>query len=236
MLDFDGTLSPFTPERDRAYPYPGIKEILEKIIGAGNTRLAVISGRQLSDLENLLGLKNLPEMWGCHGAERFSRNEGYTSIRYPESTRNLLSSIIDWAEKNDLSDNLEIKPFGVAFHWRGFPDARQKEIEKEVESAWKHRLDNSDLELRKFDGGIEVGSRNINKKNAVTSILSRYKNDYTAAYLGDDYTDEDAFNALGGKGLKVLVRKNYRPTAADIILSPPEELLNFLNRWLKAAT
>lgn len=235
MLDYDGTLSPFTTERDRAYPYPGIKEILEIIISAGDTRLAVISGRRLRDLEKLLGLKNPPEMWGCHGAERFSQNEGYTSIRLPDSTRKLLSSIIEWAEKNDLSDNLEIKPFGAAFHWRGLPDERKKRIETEVESAWKHRLKNSELELKEFDGGIEIRNRKISKKNAVTSILSRYKDDYTAAYLGDDYTDEDAFKALGDKGLKVLVRKDHRPTAADIILSPPEELLDFLNRWLRAA-
>lgn len=236
MLDYDGTLSPFTTERDRAYPYPGVKEILEKIIAAGNTRLAVISGRRLIDLEKLLGLKNPPEMWGCHGAECFSQNDGYTSVRYPESTHKLLSSIIEWAEKNDFGDNLEIKPFGTAFHWRGLPDDRQQRIETEVESAWKNRLKNSELELRKFDGGIEVRNRKINKKTAVTSILGQYEDDYTAAYLGDDYTDEDAFNALSNRGLKVLVRKDRRPTAADIILSPPEEILDFLNRWLKATS
>jgi len=32
------------------------------------------------------------------------------------------------------------------------------------------------------------------------------------AYLGDDQTDEDAFEALHGQGLSVLVRSQYRPT------------------------
>ncbi len=234
MLDYDGTLSPFTIDRDNAIPYPGIVEIIDKLISHGGTRLIIISGRPITVLQGLLNLKNQPEMWGCHGAERFSPDEGYAAIQHTESIRKLLSSIIDWAEKNDFGDNLEIKPFSVAFHWRGLHHARQKEIQTEVESAWKNRLNGSDLELRNFDGGIEVRNRKINKESAVTSILSLYEDDYTAAYLGDDYTDEDAFNALGDKGLKVLVRKDYRPTAADIILSPPEELLDFLNRWLVA--
>ncbi len=52
------------------------------------------------------------------------------------------------------------------------------------------------------------------------------------AYLGDDRTDEDAFCALQGRGLNVLVRRERRPTAADLWLEPPEDLLWFLRHWL----
>lgn len=51
------------------------------------------------------------------------------------------------------------------------------------------------------------------------------------AYLGDDLTDEDAFQALDTRGLRVLVRDALRPTAADIWLQPPDELLDFLRSW-----
>jgi trehalose-6-phosphatase len=53
------------------------------------------------------------------------------------------------------------------------------------------------------------------------------------AYLGDDLTDEDAFRALKGKGLSVLVRKESRTTEADCWLKPPDELLDFLKKWHK---
>jgi trehalose 6-phosphate phosphatase len=51
------------------------------------------------------------------------------------------------------------------------------------------------------------------------------------AYLGDDVTDEDAFRAVKGRGLAVLVRAEYRRTAADIWIKPPHELKNFIGRW-----
>jgi trehalose 6-phosphate phosphatase len=236
MLDYDGTLSPFTVDRDNANPYPGIREILDRIIESGKTRLIIISGRQLNALEGLLNLKNKPEMWGCHGAEHYSSKNGYTSIQHPESTRRFLSGIASWAEESHLNESIEIKPFGVAFHWRGLDDRRKNEIETKVEAVWNNKLADYDLELTKFDGGLEIRNRKTGKNNALNTILSVYHDDYAAAYLGDDYTDEDAFNALGDKGLKALVKNESRPTAADIILSPPEELIDFLKRWLNAVS
>jgi len=234
MLDYDGTLSPFTADRDNALPYPEVKSILEEIISPGKTRLIIISGRPIVVLKKLLGLKYLPEMWGAHGADRYSQKEGYSTISYPESTRNFLSLVRKWADENDLNGCLEIKPLGIAFHWRGLADRLKKEIETKVEAKWSSLLAQYDLELKKFDGGIEIRPGQINKGSAVSDIMREYKDDYVAAYLGDDYTDEDAFNALGNKGLKILVRKDHRPTAADIILSPPDELIDFLTRWLKS--
>jgi trehalose-phosphatase len=236
MLDYDGTLSPFTEDRDNALPYPDVKSILEQIISQGDTRLIIISGRPISILKKLLGLKHLPEMWGSHGAERYSQKEGYTSIKYPESTRKLLSSITEWARETGFEDYLEIKPFGLAFHWRGFEDKKKNEIETKVEGTWSDRLAEHNLELKRFDAGIEIRYNKINKGSAVSDTMKEYESDFVAAYLGDDYTDEDAFNALDDKGLKVLIKKYHRPTAADIILSPPEELLDFLTRWLKSTS
>ena len=39
MLDYDGTLAPFTPDRMRAFPYRDIPELISKIMGAANTRV-----------------------------------------------------------------------------------------------------------------------------------------------------------------------------------------------------
>jgi len=59
--------------------------------------------------------------------------------------------------------------------------------------------------------------------------------DAAVAYLGDDLTDEDAFRALAGRGLRALVRAELRPSEADVWIRPPGELLAFLDRWLRAA-
>jgi len=57
------------------------------------------------------------------------------------------------------------------------------------------------------------------------------------AFLGDDLSDESAFRAVqraGRRGLSVLVRREWRDTAAEVWLRPPTELKEFLLRWLQA--
>ena len=85
---------------------------------------------------------------------------------------------------------------------------------------------------RRFDGGVEIRVSNTDKGYAVKSILGASSPDAAVAYLGDDLTDEDAFQALKDRGLRVLVRPQHRPTAADLWLKPPEELGEFLHQWL----
>lgn len=235
MLDYDGTLSPFTVDRNNAAPYPGAIDILEKIISDGGTRLIVISGRPMDDLRRLLNMKNQPEMWGSHGAERYSPEHGYTAYEIPGSTRDALETIRKWSVNKKLESFMENKPLGIAFHWRGLSPEQEKKITDTVEGEWKNRLSEYDLELMSFDGGIEIRHIAINKGSAVDAVIRDYGGDYMAAYMGDDLTDEDAFKALGDSGLKILVRMQRRPTAADIIISPPEELLDFLDRWQRAA-
>jgi trehalose 6-phosphate phosphatase len=62
LLDYDGTLAPFRQERDEAFPYPGIAELLDSIIGCERTRLVIISGRRARDLTGLMHLKRNPEI------------------------------------------------------------------------------------------------------------------------------------------------------------------------------
>jgi len=47
-------------------------------------------------------------------------------------------------------------------------------------------------------------------------------------YLGDDVTDEDAFRALSGLGLGVLVSETARPSAAVYRLRDTAEVHRFL--------
>jgi trehalose 6-phosphate phosphatase len=44
LLDYDGTLAPFTPDRTRAFPYREIPELVSQIM-RHETRVVLISGR-----------------------------------------------------------------------------------------------------------------------------------------------------------------------------------------------
>ena len=86
--------------------------------------------------------------------------------------------------------------------------------------------------LREFDGGLEIRINTIDKGTAVQKIVEGAPKDSAIAYLGDDDTDEDAFKALGDRGISVLVSDRHRETLADLRIEPPEELLDFIRRWV----
>jgi len=81
---------------------------------------------------------------------------------------------------------------------------------------------------------MELKARSANKGDAVRTLLAETNTETVAAYLGDDMTDEDAFRAIAGRGLSVLVRNTYRSTAAEVWLKPPGEVVQFFTEWIHA--
>ncbi|HKK21757.1 MAG TPA: trehalose-phosphatase [candidate division Zixibacteria bacterium] len=232
MLDYDGTLAPFRNEREHAYPYPELIPVLRKLADSTRTRLIIVSGRSVEMLKMLLGMDKLPEVWGCHGLEHLSRNGEYSLKPLDPDTRKGLEEIENWVRSNDLEQYVERKPSGIAFHWRGLPEAEAKQIREKVTGDWTGKIEQFHLAVYEFDGGLELRMHEISKADAVAEILNDSSPGATLAYCGDDFTDEDAFRALGEHGLKVLVRTELRDTEADLWLIPPDELVEFLRRWI----
>src|SRR5260370_40819006 len=69
LLDYDGTLAPFTPDRTRAFPYREVPELVSQIMRQG-TRVILISGPPATGLLFLSGIHPHPDIWGTHGPVR----------------------------------------------------------------------------------------------------------------------------------------------------------------------
>ncbi|RKZ33240.1 trehalose-phosphatase [bacterium] len=236
MLDYDGTLAPFRREKDKAFPYEGIRHILNEIIENGTTRVVIITGRWTQDIIPLLGLENRPEIWGSHGIERLMPNYEPTKpdiMNFDEITMKGLAEIDLWVENNGLTERAEHKPGCIAIHWRGMKPVNITKLKNKITQNLTPVAEKYKLMLSEFDGGMEIRVPGRDKGYAVETLLGEMPNDTASAYLGDDYTDEDAFEAIAGKGLSVLVRKQFRPTNADIWIKPPEQLIQFLQIWNK---
>ncbi len=231
FLDYDGTIAPFKVERDEAVPYPWVPGVLNRILNTGRTRLVIISGREISSIQNLLRLVKPVEIWGCHGREHLLENGMMESEALSKAAKKVLSSAHEWIEVHGLSDNMEEKNGCLALHFRGMKQGRADELERQASKAFNAMLPGSDMELDRFNGGIELRTAGIDKGQAVKKVLAEYDTPPPCAYLGDDLTDEDAFVAIKGKGLAVLVREEIRPTSADVWIRPPEELRAFLEKW-----
>lgn len=237
LLDYDGTLAPFREDRDNAVPYPGVSERLDRIRAVGETRLVLISGRPVADVKRLVALDHPVEIWGTHGWEHLTPDGTYHG---PELSPNLRKLFEDASrvivEDLGAPERCERKPATVAFHVRDLPIDRAEEELKFVRDRWEALLDGEAVSIEPFDGGLELRLTGRDKGVAVESILEDVSPDEPVVYLGDDLTDEDAFEALQGRGLRILVRNEFRETKADLWLVPPDELLSFLDRWIEVRT
>ena len=61
LLDYDGTIAPFSANRHRALPYSTVPELLDCIMSTCHTRVALITGRAAREIPPLLGLNPHPE-------------------------------------------------------------------------------------------------------------------------------------------------------------------------------
>jgi len=235
LLDYDGTLAPFNIARHTSFPYPGIVEALQSLHDARHTRLILVSGRLIKDLLPLIQLKPQPEIWGSHGYERLLPNGEYETEELNPRALQDLADAYTWIEEMGLANRCEKKLASLAIHWRGLPHKDVGIIRAQILQNWSPLVPKTRFRLCEFDGGIELSVTGRNKGYAVKTVLSELGAAATAAYLGDDFTDEDAFKAMNGKGLSVLVREKYRPTSADLWLKPPQELLEFLMHWQDSA-
>ncbi len=234
MLDYDGTLASFRKDPAQAFPYAGISPVLQEIVRIGKTRVVIISGRDAQDIIPLLDIEPPPEVWGLHGLQRI-KPDGSTDLPpLDERTISELAAAEDWLRYQHLQNSAEFKTGSIAVHWRGLPESEAEELRGRVLLGWTPLARHAHLDLLEFDGGVEIRAHKANKGSAVRTILSEMNPGIPAAYLGDDTTDEHAFQAVNGRGLSILVRPVWRPTAAQSWLSPPAEVLDFLARWLKA--
>jgi trehalose 6-phosphate phosphatase len=234
MLDYDGTLAPFQTDRGHAFPYPEIPPLLARIIEKG-TRVVFVSGRPAREVVLLSGIHPHPEIWGSHGMERLKPDGTYHVDELSEDVESRLLQAADLLRAAGFEDRMELKTGGVALHWRGLGADDIRASEQAVKLLWDPIAAQHGMRLLEFDGGIELRDPSKDKGKAVAAILSETGPDAAIAYLGDDHTDEDAFNALNGSGLTVLVRTEYRPTAAEIWLKPPQQLVQFLEDWLEVS-
>jgi trehalose-phosphatase len=111
------------------------------------------------------------------------------------------------------------------------PPVEARRIQALTQDGWTPLAERSGLKLLQFEAGLELRVSHPDKGDAVRTILAALDAKVPIAFLGDDLTDEDAFQVLRGRGLTVLVRDDYRETMAEAWLRPPAELIDFLERW-----
>jgi len=240
-LDYDGTLALFQVDRMAARPLSGILAVLNSIEKQGATRLAIVSGRPLHELEELLGaLSDRLILVGAHGWEGRVPGGNLSQQAPPAEAQNQLKVAYDMALEYgkkrpslwpEILRRVERKNASVAVHLRGMPPETAEEWLASIRSLWSVPA-SPILEISQFNGGIELRTRSRDKGLAVRELLDRFPSTELLVYLGDDVTDEDAFHVLRGLDIGVGIKVgDAGETSADYRLRDVDAVREFLVKW-----
>ncbi len=232
LLDYDGTLAALSVDRRRAFPYPGIRAALVTIaLAARPTAIWIVSGRTVADLARLIRLDHFVDLWGSHGMERRTRHGCWAGPAPSRSASELLDEATQALGELGVAHVVERKMYGLALHGRGADRPSYLAARRALVRRFALPAARAGLVFAAFDGGVELRPAGFHKGLTVDRAFAELGADAAVAYLGDDQTDEDAFAALAGRGLPVLVGERPRPTLAAAWLRAPAGVLDFLSAW-----
>ena len=233
LLDYDGTLVPFRTDREKARPSPEVTAVLSGLAAAPGEEVAVLSGRPLEDLVRFLG--QLPIHLIAEHGWGVRRSDGET-IQHPlpPEAADALRQAEEAAEAAGLGHLLERKRTSLVLHTRGFPARRAQEMERAGRRHWALSAAAPALALVPMNGGLELRAAARNKGTAVRELLEQAGPGALAVYLGDDFTDEDAFREVRPRGYGIRVGGDRRSSLASGRIESCEAVPEFLKDWQAA--
>ena len=200
FLDFDGTLVELADTPGSIRVSPRLQPMLEQLRQDLDGRLAIVSGRSIADLERHLPTSGIA-FSGSHGLE----------LRLADGTRLPLSVPIGLDDVRGAVDAfaapipgliVEDKPAGIALHYRLAPDQAER-VDAFMSSLAKAR----GFSVQRGAMVAELRPAGATKGDALKAFMT--EPGFAGVrpwFVGDDLTDEHAFEAaaaLGGAGILV---------------------------------
>ncbi|MGH3824336.1 MAG: trehalose-phosphatase [Pseudonocardiaceae bacterium] len=237
FLDYDGVLTPIVDRPEDAVMSDGMRRVVQAL--AQRCSVCVVSGRDRPVVQQLMGIDSLV-VAGSHGFDIWSPQEGTIAHDAATGFEDVISEVRDRLDAEVVSIPgavVEPKRASVAVHYRLVDPEYHAIIAAVVEEL-----------LEEYSGRLRVTPGKMvyecqpkigwHKGKAVLHLLRTLDldaDDVVPLYLGDDITDEDAFRALAGWGVGIIVGHSDDPevaersTAADFVLESTVEVEQFLN-------
>jgi trehalose 6-phosphate phosphatase len=228
FLDFDGTLVDFAERPDAVFVEPELRDLLRRLGERLEGRIALISGRSIAQIDTLLG----PDMAGLaisgsHGSEHRWEGISVRPVRPPALDQ--VAGAFHNFSAHHPGTLAEIKSFGVALHYRMAPlcEAEARRLAREL-------ADETGLAVQNGDLVVELRMPGSDKGTAVRWLMDQPPMRGTRpVFLGDDLTDEAAFEAAKTLGGVAVLVGPYRSTAATFNLSGPDAVRRWLAEYVR---
>ena len=193
ILDYDGTLSPFHPRPEDAYPTREILETLQELSNDPHNKVVISSGRDHHTLEQWLGNLNIG-LAAEHGAFYKSDGKWHKNSMQKKWDPEILTILNQFVEKTPRSA-LEVKETALVWHYRKVDGWLASMRVQQLIEALVTPCTRDHLQIMKGNKIIEVKHPDFTKGSEVNRLLNEDNYDFVMA-MGDDVTDEDMFFAL----------------------------------------
>jgi trehalose-phosphatase len=235
FLDYDGTLTPIVEDPFRASLSPHHKEVIASLLHNEKNSVCIISGRAIEQLKGFLGLEGLV-LAGNHGMEIAGPNISYVNEGALRA-KPLLREIAEMLNRK-LDDRegvlVEDKGLTVSVHYRMVPVKRHSSLKRRFYREIGEFLASNSIVVTRGKRILEVRPNVVWDKGSAVKWILDFLSSYLLKerpypiYMGDDETDEDAFRALKGRGLTILVSPPKGASEASYFIKGVEEAYQFL--------
>jgi len=236
FLDYDGTLVRINKAPQNAVLHPARRNFLKRL--SQRAFVCIVTGRSLDDVKQLVALENIAYI-GNHGLEL---SWGQKSWVHPQATKSraALAMLLSRIEKTTACfPRLMIEDKGItaSIHFRGMDPTLVPNVQKTVKDA-VHQSRRRFL-LTEGKKVLEIRPNLDWDKGKGIKKLRRWiprDDNPIIVYIGDDRTDEDAFQALSRKAVTTRVGRKKDSLARYRIANVDQvwDLLKAMQRSLKS--
>lgn len=227
FLDFDGTLVEIAERPEAIVVDPGLGPLLTRLRDRLGGALAIVSGRPIAAIDGFLS-PHAFDVAGLHGAEHRIGGVARPCLAddHP-AIRRAVARLRDWFGAEE-GVQVEDKAGSVALHWRRAPGRAEEAMAfmeaLAAESGAGYRLQRGKAVAELLPAGATKGA-------IIEDVLGRPPfRGRTPIFVGDDLTDEHAFEAVNRQG-GVSVRVGPGPTSAKVRVASPAALRDALRGW-----
>ncbi len=225
FLDLDGTLAPIEATPDAVRADRRRTRLLRRVVERFDGRVAILSGRSIAEVDRILD-GAVASVAGVHGLERRTSPGDATAVP-PHPALGRVEETLACFARGQRGLLVESKARSVALHYRGHPPAEEACIDIGRRMAAMHGL-----QLQEGRMVIELRTPGPDKGDSLRLFMAQTPfAGATPVMVGDDLTDEHAFEAARDLGGWSVLVGDPRPTAALHRLADPAAVL----AWLEEA-
>lgn len=239
FLDYDGTLTPIVSKPELANFPAKTKLLLEELLKKKNIFITVVSGRPIKQLKKKIRIKGLA-LAGNHGLEFTSKNFDFA---HPEinKSKKLIKAIANELKKACrpiMGAFLEDKGLTLSVHFRLVKEKDMPRLFGGIYGAIMPHLNKKRIKVTFGKKVIEIRPPIKWGKASLIAFLLKQKNakQITPVYIGDDKTDEQAFQILRKRkrGITIFVGEGHVNSNAEYFVKDTKAVVRFL-RLLNSA-